>query len=104
VEQKASDPDVFVVDCEGVNSLGEATAILKQATFALAQMASMIVQVMKGQVNQQNISDVRAQFVLSRAFTRKLPGFSIGTTIMMREVGVRLPKGRKPSIAERNEM
>jgi hypothetical protein len=97
------DPDVFVVDCEGVAILGETTAALKQATFTLAYMTNIIVYVIKDQRKPQHVNDVRTQFMLSRGLTRKLSGFLIGTTIMTREVGVRFPKRHKPSIAEKKE-
>jgi flagellar biosynthesis GTPase FlhF len=102
--QLESNPDIFLIDCEGLHSLGKTTAVLKQATFALSQMVSMTVLVMKEQVNHENIENVRSLFVLSHAFSRQLPGFSIGTTIMMREVGVRYPKGKKLDLDDKNAL
>jgi hypothetical protein len=99
--QCESNPDIFVVDCEGLHSLGKTTRTLKPATFVLAQMASMTVLVMKDQVNQENIPHVRSLFVLSHAFIREVPGFEIGTVIMMRDIGVR---GRNLSLDEQNKM
>jgi hypothetical protein len=75
------DPDLFLIDCEGLHSLSSTTAFLKQATFALSQMVSMTVLVMKDMVNHENIENVRSMFVLSHPFSRHLRGFSIGTTI-----------------------
>jgi septin family protein len=66
-----SDPDIFLIDCEGLHSLGKTTAVLKQATFSLSQMVSMTVLVMKEQVNHENIENVRSLFVLSHAFSRQ---------------------------------
>jgi hypothetical protein len=100
--QVASGPDLFLIDCEGLHALGDTTAMLKQATFALSQMASMTVLVMKEQVNQENIESVRSLFVLSHAFSRQLPGFSIGTTIMMRDVGIRYPPGQQLTLNQKN--
>jgi hypothetical protein len=99
-----SDPDVFLIDCEGLHSLEKTTTVLQQATFALSQIVSMITLVMKEQVNYENIEHVRSLFVLSHAFTRQLPGFSIGTTIMMQEVGVSDPKGQRLSLDEKNAL
>jgi hypothetical protein len=42
--------------------------------------------------------------VLSHAFSRQLPGFSIGTTIMMRDVGVRYQRGQKLTLAAKNQL
>jgi hypothetical protein len=78
--------------------------VLKQATFALSEMASLTVLVMKDQVNFDNIDSVRSLFVLSHAFSCKLPGFAIGTTIMMREIGVRILGGQKLSSDEENQL
>jgi hypothetical protein len=55
-------------------------------------------------VNHENIDNVRSLFVLSHAFSRHLPGFSIGTTIMMRDVGVSCPQGRRFSLDEKNAL
>jgi hypothetical protein len=96
------DPDVFLIDCEGLNSLDDATPALKRATFALSQLASITLLVMKEQVNQQNIDHVRTLLLLSHAFSRALPGFQTGTTIMMREIGVPADRGRKSSLDQLN--
>jgi hypothetical protein len=98
------DPDIFIIDCEGLHALESTTATLKQATFALSQMVTMTVLVMKDQVNHENVDHARSLFVLSHAFSRELPGFAIGTTIMMRDVGIRVDRGTKPSLTERNQM
>jgi hypothetical protein len=98
------DPDLFVIDCEGMNSFGKTTATLKQATFALSQMSSMTLLVAKSQVNLENIDSIRSLFVLSHAFSRDIPGFTIGTAIMMREVGVRLPRGTELTLQEQNQI
>jgi hypothetical protein len=50
--------DVFIIDYEGFYSLGEITDALKQATFALSQIAGMTVLLMKDQVNFQNIENI----------------------------------------------
>jgi GTPase SAR1 family protein len=100
--QVHGDPEIFLIDCEGLHSLSETTATLKQATFALSQIVSMTVLVMKETINHQNIPNVRSLFVLSHAFSRSLPGFRIGTTIMIRDVGVRLPRGQVLSLDEQN--
>jgi hypothetical protein len=99
-----NDPDIFIIDCEGLHSLGLTTATLKQATFALSQIVSMTVLVMNGQINLENINDVRSLFMLSHAFSCELHGFEIGTTIMMREVGVRPPKGQQLSSEAMNSL
>jgi hypothetical protein len=99
-----SDPDIFLIDCEGLHSLGVTTPVLKQATFALSQMSSMTVLVMKDQVNHENIENVRSLFVLSRAFSSQLPGFVVGTSIIMRDVGVKYPKGQKLKLDEKNRL
>jgi hypothetical protein len=67
-------------------------------------MANMIILVMKDQVNRQHIDDVRADFVLGHAFTRELPGYAIGATIMMRDIRIRAATGVQLSLAENNEM
>jgi hypothetical protein len=97
-----SNPDLFLIDCEGLHSLGHTTPVLKQATFALSQIVTMTVLVMKDLVNHENIDSVRSLFVLSHAFSRHLPGFSIGTTIMMREIGIRRENGESLSVERKN--
>jgi hypothetical protein len=67
-------------------------------------MVSMTVLVMKEQVNYENIANVRSLFVLSRAFSRQIPGFAIGTTIVMREVGVRFPRGQELKLPQKNQL
>jgi hypothetical protein len=47
--QVPSDPDIFVIDCEGLHSLVEATPTLKKAMFSLSQLASMTVLVQNKQ-------------------------------------------------------
>jgi hypothetical protein len=42
-----SNPDIFLVDCEGLYSLGTTTKVVEQATFALSQMVSMTVLLMR---------------------------------------------------------
>jgi septin family protein len=100
--QVDSDPDIFLIDCEGLHSLETQTAALKQATFALSQMASMTVLVMKEQVNFENVENMHSLLILSHAFSRQLPGFSIGTTIMMRDVGIRSPRGQQLTFDQKN--
>jgi hypothetical protein len=94
-----TDPDVFIVDCEGLHSFGKTAIVLMQATFALAQIVSLTVLVSK-EVNRGNIEQIGSLFVLSHAFTRKLPGFRIGTVIMIPEVGIRLERDAELSPAE----
>jgi hypothetical protein len=76
-----SNPDIFVIDCEGLHSLGKTTTTVKQAAFALSQTVSLTVLVMKEQMNHENIENTRSLFVLSHAFSCQLPGFAIGTNI-----------------------
>jgi ribosome biogenesis GTPase A len=45
--QVEADPDIFLIDCEGLQSLGKTTAVLKQAIFSLSQIVSMTVLVMQ---------------------------------------------------------
>jgi hypothetical protein len=99
-----SDPDIFLIDCEGLHSYDQTTPALKQATFALSQLVSMTVLVMKDQVNQSNIEKVRSLLALSHGFSETLPGFEIGTTILMRDVGARCPKGKTLTLAQKNEL
>jgi hypothetical protein len=82
------DPDIFVVDCEGLHSLSDTTPGLKKATFALVQMSSLTVLVVHGMLNASNIHSARSLFVLSRAFAPDNPGFAVGTAVMMRDIGV----------------
>jgi hypothetical protein len=102
--QVGSDPDIFLIDCEGLHALGKSTAVLKQATFALSQLVSMTVLVMKDLVNHDNVESVRSLFDLSHAFSRHLPGFEIGTTIMMREVGIRYPRGKTLTLDQKDQL
>jgi hypothetical protein len=102
--QVDSDPDIFLIDCEGLHCSGNTPAVLKQATFALSQLASMTVLVMKDFVNHESIDNVRSFFVLSHAFSRHLPGFEIGRTIMMREIGIRYPRGKKLTLDEKDQL
>jgi hypothetical protein len=97
-----SDPEVFLIDCEGLGSLSERTPALEQATFALAQMATLTVLVTKEPVNHHNLDNIRSLLILSHAFTREAPGFSVGTTIMMREIGLKRSKGKKLSPQEKD--
>jgi hypothetical protein len=102
--QVDSNPDIFLIDCAGLNSSGNTPQVVKQATFALSHMVSMTVLVMKKKVNQETIQNARALFVLNHTLSRQLPGFSIGTTIMMRDAGIHCPKGQKLTLDERNGM
>jgi hypothetical protein len=97
-----SDPDVFLIDCEGLHSLGETTPELKKATFALAQMSSLTVLVMKEMLNHQNLDSVRSLFALTRAFSRDIPGFLSATAFIQRDVGV--PCSKPASFEEKNEL
>jgi hypothetical protein len=99
-----ADQSVFIIDCEGLYSLGETTPLLKQATFALLQIASMIVLVVNDQVNFANGDDARAMLMLSHAFGREIPGFSVGTTIMIRDVGVRIRSKEHQTLEQKNEL
>jgi hypothetical protein len=71
------DPDVFLIDCEGLHSLSDATPSLKKATFALAQMSSLTVLVVRGMSNYNNIDSAKSLFVLGRAFTPDVPVSSL---------------------------
>jgi hypothetical protein len=64
----------------------------------------MTVFVMNGRVNFENIDEIRSLFLLSHTFRCELPGFEIGTTIVMREVGVRSPNGRKLPKEKKNSL
>jgi GTPase SAR1 family protein len=99
-----ADQSIFIIDCEGLYSLGETTPLLKQATFALLQIASMVVLVVNDQVNFANGDDARAMLMLSHAFGHELPGFSVGTTIMIREVGVRTRPKEHHTFEQKNEL
>jgi hypothetical protein len=96
------DCEVFIIDCEGLHALSNTPARLKQATFALAQMVSVTVLVTKEMVNWDNIDSIRSLFILSHAFTRKVQGFSIGTAIMMRDVGIRGLRDPQLSLEDKN--
>jgi hypothetical protein len=98
-----SDPDVFIIDCEGLHSLGETTPALKQATFSLAQMASVTVLVTRGPLNHDNIASAQALFTLCRAFSRRIPGFATGTVVMETEVGVPT-RGKKLNLDESDQL
>jgi hypothetical protein len=89
-----SDPDVFLIDCEGLHSLSETMPCLKQATFALAQMASLTVLVMKDTFNHENRDSVCSLFTLSRAFSREIPDFFPVTVIIERDIGVSCPRSK----------
>jgi GTPase SAR1 family protein len=67
--QVESNPDLFLIDCERLHSLGNTTPVLKQATFALSQMVSMRVLVMKEQLIMLFVcSESCAQSSTSRIF------------------------------------
>jgi hypothetical protein len=83
-----TNPDIFLIDCEGLHSLGETTPGLKQATFALAQISSLTILVMRDLLNRENLESVRSLFAISHAFSQQIPGFSQGTVILQRDVGV----------------
>jgi hypothetical protein len=88
--------DIFVIDCEGFGSLSQMTPALKQAAFALSQMASMIVFVTKNVISHTNLPHISAILKLSHAFTGESLSFAKGTAIMIREVGIRREEGKKP--------
>jgi hypothetical protein len=95
------DPDFFLVDCEGLHSLSDATPSLKKATFALAQMSSLTVLVVHGMSNYSNIDSAKSLFVLSRAFTPDVPGFVVGTVVMMPDISLSTDDPM-PSLDERD--
>jgi hypothetical protein len=96
------DPDVFLIDCEGLHCLDQTPMALRRATFALSQMVSMTVLVANNLSDPGSIERLQSSFILSRAFTRDLPGFTTGTTIMIREIGIRCRPGEKLSFDEKN--
>jgi hypothetical protein len=67
-------------------------------------MVSLTVLVTSQPVNQENIGHIRSLFQLSRAFSGMIKGPSSGATIMMRDMGVRVPRGQKLSLSEKNEL
>jgi hypothetical protein len=83
------DPDIFLIDCEGLHSLAATRPGLKRATFALAQISTLPVLVVHGMLNHDNISSARSLFVLSQAFIPDALRLRVGTVCMMRDVGVR---------------
>jgi hypothetical protein len=82
--------DIFLVDCEGLACLGESTPTLKRAMFALCQISSITVLVMKEMINVSNIEDVRSLFSIFNVFKGSIPGFKTGTVIMIRDIGLDL--------------
>jgi hypothetical protein len=64
-------------------------------------MSSLIVLVVHGMINHDNISAVRSVFVLSRAFTPEIPGFVVGAVVMMRDTSLR-SENAVAALAERD--
>jgi hypothetical protein len=96
------DDDVLLIDCEGLNSLGQTTPGLKNAMFALAQITNLVVLVMKEIVNQENLESVRSLLALTRVFTHEIQNFATGTVILERDVGVAC--SRSTSFDEKNRV
>jgi hypothetical protein len=67
-------------------------------------MASMTVLVMKEVVNHENFENFPYLFVLNHAFSRQLPESTIGTRIMMQDIGVRYRKGQTVTLDEKNHL
>jgi hypothetical protein len=57
-----NDQDIFFIDSEGLASFDEETLGLRRSLFALTQISSVIVMVMKEQLNKANIKEVRSFF------------------------------------------
>jgi hypothetical protein len=70
----------------------------------LSQIVSMTVFIRKDLVNYENIDSVHSLFALSHAFGRTLPEFVSDTTIIMREVGIAVPRGKKRSLNEKDKL
>jgi hypothetical protein len=80
--------DLFLVDCEGMNSLEQSSPGLKKAIFSLIQISNLHVLVRGDPVSYANLNSICALFGLRLAFSQELEGFAVGTVIMQRDVGV----------------
>jgi protein required for attachment to host cells len=93
--------DIFLIDCEGMNNLLAESMSLRKAMFALTQISSIHVMVMKEMVNQQNIQNVNSFFGVTRILQGGISNYETGSVILIREVGVNT---RSQNIEEKNNL
>jgi hypothetical protein len=84
-----SDPDLFLIDCEGLASLAGTSPGLPKALFALGQISSVIILVVKGSVTVDVINDYGALLAFTRAFSREVGDFATGFVVVQNAVGVK---------------
>lgn len=57
-----SNPDIFFIDCKGLNGLEASTLTLKSSMFSICQIASINVLLIQGMINAKNFEDVSSLF------------------------------------------
>jgi hypothetical protein len=62
-----SNPDIFLIDCEGLNSLEKKSMLFRKGIFALTQLSSINIMVMKEQVNHERFEKIRSFFVVTKS-------------------------------------
>jgi hypothetical protein len=96
-----TNPEVFLIDCEGLNSLGHSTQSLKRAIFALAQLASLVI-IVTMELNFGNLPHLHSLMQMSSILRYQNYNFAAGVAIMVREIGVQFTKGA--SMEEQNKI
>jgi hypothetical protein len=85
--------DLFLVDCEGLNSIAGTTPWLVKAIFALAQIVGFVI-VVAQEVNLMSLTNICNLLRMSSITQQQSPSLAPGTAILVREVGIRGSKGR----------
>ena len=81
------DSDLFILDCEGIDSLGEITVSLRKAIFSLLQISSVNIFVTKN-IDRSNIFDLKSFFSLPQLIPGTQQKLNKVCAIVLTDIGV----------------
>lgn len=81
------DSDLFILDCEGIDSLGEVTQSLRKAIFTLLQISTVNIYVSKN-IDRSNIYDLKAFFALPGLIPGSRHKLKKANCIVLTDIGV----------------
>lgn len=78
---------IFILDCEGIDSLGDVTQSLRKAIFTLLQISTINIYVAKD-INRSNIYDLKAFFSLPKLIPGTRQKLKRSNSIILTNCGV----------------
>jgi hypothetical protein len=89
-------PDIFLIDCEGMDHLDGSCPGFGKSMFALSQLSSVNVIVMRGPMNRNDVLPLTTLFRMNKFLQNADRQIETGFAIIEREVGISVSHGDPP--------